>query len=95
MQKLLEKKDIRPYGFPPALWIALGRGETIVTHQERNDPLCHFMMLTCSPRNRFDYEEMTTMNGTDWRVNDITLGYRNEIRARREIHDLEVRDELH
>ena len=94
MQKLLEKKDVHPYGFPPALWIALGRGETIVTHQERNDPLCRFMMLTCSPRNRFDYEEMTTMNGTDWRVNDITLGYRNEIRARREIHDLEVRDEL-
>ena len=25
---------------------------------------------------------------------DITLGYRNEIRARREIHNLEVRDEL-
>ena len=93
MQKLLEKKDIHPYGFPPALWIALGCGETIVTHQERNDPLCRFMMLTCSPRNRFDYEEMTTRNGTDWRVNDITLGYRNEIQARHKVHDMDVRDE--
>ena len=95
MQKLLEKKDVRPYGFPPALWIALGCGETIVTHQERNDPLCRFMLLACSPRNHFDYEEMTTRNGTDWRVNDITLGYRNEIRARREVYDMAVSDELH
>ena len=82
MQKLLEKKDVRPYGFPPALWIVLGRGETIVTHKERNDPLCHFMMLMCSPRNCFDYEEVNTMSGIDWRVNGIMLGYRNELRAR-------------
>ena len=33
-EKLLEKADVRPYGFPPALWIALGYGETIITQEE-------------------------------------------------------------
>ena len=94
MQRLLEKKNVRLYGFPPALWIVLGHEETMVTHEERTDPLCRFMMLTCSPRNRFNFEEVNTTSGIDWKVNGITLGYRNELRARRDIHENQVRDEL-
>ena len=67
----------------------------MITHEERTDPLCRFMMLTCSPRNRLDFEEVNTTNGIDWKVNGIMLGYRNELRARRDIHDGNVRDELH
>ena len=66
----------------------------MVTHEERTDPLCRFMMLTCSPRNRFNFEEVNTTSGIDWKVNGITLGYRNELRARRDIHEDQVRDEL-
>ena len=98
MKKLLEnpnpKLQVRPYGFPPALWIALGHKETMITHEERTDPLCRFMMLSCSPRNRLDFEEVNTSHGTDWKVNGITLGYKNELRARRDINDGHVRDEL-
>ena len=88
------RKLKRPYGFPPALWIALGHKETMITHEERTDPLCRFMMLSCSPRNRLDFEEVNTSHGTDWKVNGITLGYQNELRARRDNNDDHVREEL-
>ena len=69
--------------FPLALWLALGHGETRVFQKERNDPLCQFMMLSCTPRKRFDYEEVqrTDGRGHNWLIHGIQTGYKNEIKA--------------
>ena len=80
---LFEDQDERPYGFPLALCLALGCGETRVTQREQNDPLCQFMMLSCTPRNRFNYEEVQRNDGRahDWVIHGIQTGYKNEIKA--------------
>ena len=80
---LLEDPDNRPYGFPLALWLALGHGETRVSQKEQNDSLCWFMMLSCTPRNRFDYKEVWRSDGIghDWLIHGIQTGYKNEIKA--------------
>ena len=91
---LLEDQDNRPYGFSLVLWLALGHGETRVTQKEWNDPLCEFMMLSCTPRNRFDYEEVrrTDGRGHNWLIHGIQTGYKNEIKASQIDYNRAVRD---
>ena len=93
----MEDPDNRPYGFPLALWLALGHGETRVSQREQNDPLCQFMMLSCTPRNRFDYEEVQRSDGRghDWVIHGIQTGYKNEIKASQTDYNRAVRDAFH
>ena len=91
---LLEDQDNRPYRFPLALWLALGHGETRVFQKERNNPLCRFMMLSCTPRKRFDYEEVrrTDGRGHNRLIHGIQTGYKNEIKASQTDYNRAVRD---
>ena len=94
---LLKDPDNRPYGFPLALRLALGHGETRVSQKEWNDPLCQFMMLSCTPRNRFDYEEVQRSDGRghDWLIHRIQTGYKNENKASQTDYNRAVRVAFH
>ena len=84
----------RPYGFLPALWIAMGNRETVVTYKEHQDPLCRWMMMSCIPTNQLDYKQMRAANGEDWdwQILSVERGYLNEIKTSKINYPHEVRD---
>ena len=55
------------------------------------------MMLSCTPRNRFDYEEVQRSDGRghDWVIHGIQTGYKNEIKASQTDYNRAVRDAFH
>ena len=64
------------YGFPLAVWIALGKGQTTVTHAERIDPLCKWLIHGVTPENGIQYRKVRVGNGQyDWRVTDISPSF--------------------
>ena len=69
-----------PYGFPPALWIALDNGSTVVSQAERVDSLCKWVVHGITPDNALDFKKMKgTCGGTDWRVNDFSTSYKQTV----------------
>ena len=52
------------------------------------------MMLSCTPRKRFDYEEVrrTDGRGHNWLIHGIQTGYKNEIKASQTDYNRAVRD---
>ena len=70
----------RPYGFPPALWIALDKGSTVVSQAERVDPLCKWVINGITPDNALDFKKLKgACGGTDWRVNDFSTSYKQTV----------------
>ena len=49
----------------PALWLAMGHSQTVMPHEEHVDPLCHFMMMCCTPVNRMGYEQILSADRQD------------------------------
>ena len=76
----MNDSDKRPYGFPPALWIALGKNSTVVTQAERVDPLCKWVIHGIAPDNALDFQKVKgACGGTDWRVNDFSSSYKKSV----------------
>ena len=70
----------RPYGFPPALWIALEKGSTVISQAERVDPLCKWVVNGITPDNALDIRKLKgTYGGTDWRVNGFSTSYKQQV----------------
>ena len=69
-----------PYGFPPALWIALDKGSTVISQAERVDPLCKWVINGITPDNALDFKKLKgACGGTDWRVNDFSTSYKQTV----------------
>ena len=68
-----------------------------MSQKEWNDPLCQFMMLSCTPRNRFNDEEVSRSDGRghDWVIHGIQTGYKNEIKVSQTDYNRAVRDAFH
>ena len=76
MKDLLHEPSKHPYGFLLVVWIALGKGQTTVTHAERIDPLCKWLIHGVTPENRIQYRKVRVWNGQyDWRVMDISQSF--------------------
>ena len=77
MKALLHDPSKHPYGFPPVVWLALDKGQTTVTHAERMDPLCKWLIHGVTPENGIQYRKVRVGNGQyDWRVTDISPSFR-------------------
>ena len=64
------------YGFPPMVWLALGKGQTTVTHTERMDQLCKWLVHRVTPENGIQCRKVRVGNGQyDWRVTDISPSF--------------------
>ena len=76
MKDLLHEPSKHPYGFPLVVLIALGKGQTTVTHAERIDPLCKWLIHGVTPENGIQYRKVRVGNGQyDWRVTDISPSF--------------------
>ena len=76
MKDLLHELSKCPYGFPLAVWIVLGKGQTTVTHTERIDLLCKWLIHGVTPENGIQYRKVRVGNGQyDWRVTDISPSF--------------------
>ena len=98
MKDLLVDPNTRPYGFPPALWIALKKGATVVPAYEREDPLCRWMFMSCTPDHTLSIQRVPGANGTsDWCIGNLTAGYLESVcqpRNVRESPTAPVRDNI-
>ena len=87
MKELLVQKDERPYGFPPALWVALGKGRTIVSEPECEDPTCRWMIMSCTDRQNLLVDNIVEDDGNiSWGVNDVTDSYKLEAKKWKNTH---------
>ena len=69
-----------PYGFPPALWLALDKGSTAITQAERVDPLCKWVLNGITPDNASDLRKLKgACGGVDWRVKDFSDSYKQQV----------------
>ena len=60
---------------PPALWLAHSKGEIVVTHEKRLDPLQRSMIMSCTRENMLQYRQIKMVNGQeDWKVFGISGG---------------------
>ena len=76
MKDLLHDSSKHPYGFPTAVWIALGKGQTTITHAERIDLLCKWLIHGVSPENGIHFRKVRIGNGQyDWRVMDLSPSF--------------------
>ena len=84
LKELIEDPRVRPYGFPPVLWIALGHQQTVVLHQEWVDPLCRYMMMCCSPIDCLDHQEVVSCDsqGYDWQIYGLIKSYTESIKRK-------------
>ena len=64
VKDLLVDPNTRPYGFPPALWIVLQKGATVVAAYECEDPLCRWMFMSCTPDHTLSIQQVPGANGT-------------------------------
>ena len=88
MKDLLVDPNTRPYGFPPALWIALQKGATVVPAYEREDPLCRWMFMSCTPDHTLSIQRVPGANGTsDWCIGNLTAGYLESVRQPRNVRE--------
>ena len=70
----------RPYGFPPALWLALEKGSTVISQAERVDPLCKWVVNGITPDNALDIRKLKgACGGLDWRVNGFSKSYKEQV----------------
>ena len=75
-KEILIDRHTRPYGFPPALWLSLGKGKCVVPDYEREDPLCKWMFISCTPDNTLSIMCTPGDNGNmDWCIRGISDGY--------------------
>ena len=96
MKDLIDNPDARPYGFPPALWMAMGHNERVVSHKEHLDPLCQFMLMCCILTNELEIVRKRLSNEQyDWKVYGIQKGYLNEIKMDKKKHPWEVKECLY
>ena len=80
MKDLLHDPSKHLYGFPPVIWIALGKGQTTVTHAKRIDPLCKWLIHGVTPENGIQYRKVRIGNGQyDWRVMDISPSFHENV----------------
>ena len=77
MKELLVQKDQWPYGFPAVLWVALGKGRTVVSEAEREDPLCRWMIMSCTDKKNLIVDNIVEDDGSmSWGVNNVTDSYK-------------------
>ena len=73
---MLHDPSKHPYGFPPTMWLALGKGKTTITHKERFDSLCRWMIHAVTPENGIQYRKVRWANGQyNWRVIAISRSF--------------------
>ena len=78
----------RPYGFPPALWVALHKGTTMVLAYECEDPLCRWMFMSYTPDHTLSIQQRPGSNGqVDWRISSLTDGYMDGVNKTRRVRD--------
>ena len=54
----------------------MGKGQTTITHAERIDPLCKWLICGVTPENGIQYRKVRVGNGPyDWRVTDISPSF--------------------
>ena len=85
---LIVDPNTRPYGFPPALWVALHKGTTMVPAYECDDPLCRWMFMSCTPDHTLSIQWLPGSNGqADWRISSLTDGYIDGVNKTRRVRD--------
>ena len=68
------------HGFPPALWVALEKGSTVISQAERVDPLCKWVLNGITPDNALDFKKLKgACGGVDWRVNGFSNSYKEQV----------------
>ena len=88
MKDLIVDPNTRPYGFPPALWVALHKGTTMVSAYECDDPLCRWMFMSCTPDHTLSIQQLPGSNGqVDWRISSLTDGYMDRVNKTRRVRD--------
>ena len=88
MKDLIVDPNTRPYGFPPALWVALHKSTTMVPAYERDDPLCRWMFMSCTPDHTLSIQWLLGSNRqADWRISSLTDGYIDGVNKTRRVRD--------
>ena len=83
---LIVDPNTRPYGFPPALSVALHKGTTMVPAYKRDDPLCRWMFMSCTPDHTLSIQWLPGSNGQmDWRISSLTDGYIDGVNKTRRV----------
>ena len=76
VKDLLHDLSKHPYGFPPAIWLTPGKGKTTITHVERMDLLCKWLIDGVTPENGIQYRKVRVGNGQyNWGVTDISPSF--------------------
>ena len=74
------------YGFSPVLWVALGKGETVVSAYKCEDPLCRWMFFSCTPDNTLSIQNVSGENETvAWSIEKLTDKYIQSVRRPRNV----------
>ena len=88
MKALLVDPNTRPYGFPPALLIALQKGGTVVPAYKHEDPLCRWMFMSCTPDHTLSIQRVPGANGmSDWCIGNLTAGYLESVCQPRNVRE--------
>ena len=88
MKDLIVDPNTRPYGFPPALWVALHKGATMVLAYKHEDPLCRWMFMSCTPDHTLSIQRLPGSNGqAHWRISSLTDGYMDRVNKTRRVRD--------
>ena len=74
----MRNKNVRPRGFPPGLWVAMGKPKTKVTTKEQNE----YPKMMTMMHNDIDLVMDTFLGGCT--VVDLAAGFKR--RAANEIH---------
>ena len=79
---------LNKYWVLSALWVALHKGTTMVPAYEREDPLCRWMFMSCTPDHTLSIQRLPGSNGqADWRISSVIDGYIDGVNKTRRVRD--------
>ena len=76
VKDLLHNPSKHLFRFPLAIWLTLGKGKTTITHAERIDLLCKWMIHAMTLENGIQFRKVRVGSGQyNWRVTEISPSF--------------------